>query len=53
MDALEMGNYGFYVWSSFALTFLVVVISDWRAREYHKQIYHDIEVRLKAHGDAK
>jgi heme exporter protein CcmD len=53
MDALEMGNYGFYVWSSFALTFLVAVISDWRARARHRQVYRDIEVRIKALGDAK
>ena len=48
MDALAMGNYGPYVWSCFALTLIVVVISDWRARTRHKQVYRDIEVRIKA-----
>ncbi|HNP64116.1 MAG TPA: heme exporter protein CcmD [Woeseiaceae bacterium] len=43
-----MGNYGIYVWSSFGLTVLVVVLSDWRARVRHKRIYRDIEVRIKA-----
>jgi heme exporter protein CcmD len=48
MDALAMGNYGIYVWSCFALTLIVVVFSDWRSRVRHKQVYRDIEVRIKA-----
>jgi hypothetical protein len=34
-----------------ALTFVIVVFSDWRARLRHKRIYRDIEVRLKALED--
>ena len=48
MDALAMGNYGIYVWSCFALTFVVVVIADWRSRVHHKRVYREIEVRIKA-----
>lgn len=48
MVDVGMGNYGIYVWSSFGLTVLVVVLSDWRARVRHKRIYRDIEVRIKA-----
>ncbi len=48
MENLGMGNYGVYVWSCFALTLVIVVLSDWRARLRHKRIYRDIEVRIKA-----
>jgi heme exporter protein CcmD len=48
MDALSMGSYGTYVWSCFALTLIVVVFSDWRAKVRHKRVYRDIEVRIKA-----
>jgi len=48
MDALEMGNYGIYVWSCFAITLAVIVISDVQARLRHKQVYRAIEVRIKA-----
>lgn len=48
MIDIGMGNYGVYVWTCFALTLIVVVLSDWRARVRHKRIYRDIEVRIKA-----
>ena len=48
MEALQMGNYGVYVWSCFGLTLAVVIFSDWRARLRHKRVYRDIEVRIKA-----
>mgnify|MGYP001815660286 FL=1 len=51
MDSFAMGGYGAYVWSCVALTFVIVVISDWRARLRHKRIYRDFEVRLKALED--
>ena len=51
MDIFTMGDYGAYVWSCVALTFVIVVISDWRARLRHKRIYRNIEVRLKALED--
>ena len=51
MDAITMGNYGLYVWSSFGLTFAVIILSDWRSRIHHNRIYRDIEVRIKALED--
>jgi len=48
VDGLAMDGYGAYVWTCFGLTLLVVVLSDWRARIRHKQVYRDIEVRIKA-----
>ena len=51
MDFFAMGGYGAYVWSCVALTFVIVLIIDWRARLRHKRIYREIEVRLKALED--
>ena len=48
MDTLAMGNYGVYVWSCFALTFAVIVLSEWYSRVRHRRVYRDIEVRIKA-----
>ncbi len=51
MDAFAMGGYGAYVWTCFILTAVVIIICDWRARLYHRRVYRDIEVRIKALGD--
>ncbi|MDX1500278.1 MAG: heme exporter protein CcmD [Woeseiaceae bacterium] len=51
MENLAMGDYGAYVWSCFALTAIVVVLVEWRARLRHRRVYRDIEVRIKALGD--
>ena len=51
MDALGMGGYGAYVWSSFLLGAAVLIICDWRARLRQRRVYRDIEVRIKALGD--
>ena len=48
MEALAMGKYGAYVWSCFALTFIVYIINEWRARARHRKVYREIEVRVKA-----
>jgi heme exporter protein CcmD len=48
MNGLALNSYGLYVWTCFGLTLFVVVFSDWRARVRHKQVYRDIEVRIKA-----
>ena len=48
MDALAMGSYGPYVWSCFGLALIVLLGSEWRARARHKQVYREIEVRIKA-----
>jgi heme exporter protein CcmD len=51
MEVFAMGGYGAYVWSSFILCTVVLVICDWRARRRQKMVYRDIEVRIKALGD--
>ena len=48
MEKLAMGGYGAYVWSCMALTFLVVAFIEWRARARHRDVYRDVEVRIKA-----
>lgn len=51
MEKLAMGGYGVYVWSCVALTVLIVVINEWRARARHRAVYRDVEVRIKAVED--
>ena len=53
MEVLAMGKYGAFVWSSFALTAVVLIICDWRARLWQRRVYRDIEVRIKALGDSQ
>jgi heme exporter protein CcmD len=48
-----MGSYGLYVWGCFALTILVLMICEWRARARHRDVYRDVEVRVKALGDTE
>ena len=48
MEALAMGDYGAYVWSSFGLMFIVVVISAVQARNRHHRALGDVVRRIKA-----
>ena len=48
MEVLTMGKYGAYVWTAFGLTFVVLLINEWRARARHSIVYREIEVRIKA-----
>ena len=48
MESLAMGSYGIYVWTCFGLALAVVVLSDWRARYRHRQVYKEIRTRVKA-----
>ncbi len=48
MEMFNMGDYGPYVWSCFGLTAFVVGIIEWRARQRHKIMAREIEVRLRA-----
>ena len=50
-EALSMGGYGAYVWSCYGLTLAVLIICEWRARSRHRQVYRDIEIRIKALGE--
>ncbi len=47
MELLAMGEYGAFVWSSFLLTLIVVVISMIQGKRRHRQITETITRRLK------
>ena len=47
MEILAMGAYGPFVWSSYLLTFIVVVISAVQGVRRHRQIAETITHRLK------
>lgn len=48
MQALAMGDYGAYVWSSFGLTLIVMVLCAVQVGRRHRQVLHDIKTRLRA-----
>ncbi len=48
MESLAMGDYGAYVWSSFGLTFAVIVICIVQARRRHVAVVDDIRTRMAA-----
>ncbi len=53
MEALAMGNYGAYVWTSFALTLIVMVACVVQARSRQARTYARIATRLKAMESAE
>lgn len=53
MEALQMGSYGAYVWSSFALTGIVMVACVFQARSNQVRTYRQIEARLRAMESAE
>ena len=48
VEAFQMGGYGAYVWSSFGLTLVVVVISAVQSRVRHHRALREITQRIKA-----
>ena len=50
-EALSMGRYGAYVWSSVGLTLLVFAINEWRTRARHRKVYRDVAMRIRAGKD--
>ena len=46
MEALAMGKYGVYVWTSFALALIVVLICAVQARRRHREVIRDIARRM-------
>ena len=48
MEALAMGGYGGYVWSSFGLTLIVVIICVVQVKQRHRHVFSDIRTRLRA-----
>ena len=47
MELLEMGAYGAFVWSSYGLTLIVIVISTIQGRRRHRQITNSIRQGLR------
>lgn len=47
-EALAMGDYGAYVWSSFGLTLIVMIICVVQARRRHTMIVKDVKMRIRA-----
>ena len=47
-EMLAMGDYGAYVWSSFGLTLIVLVICVMQVRRRHKAVFDDVRTRIKA-----
>ena len=48
MDILSMGGYGGYVWTSYALTAIVVVICYLQSRRRLRRIRDELKARLLA-----
>jgi heme exporter protein CcmD len=51
IEKLAMSGYGFYVWTSFVLALLIVLFNEWSARRRFRQVYREVEVRIKAIED--
>lgn len=47
MEVFAMGEYGSFVWSSYLLTLIVVVIGTVQGKRRHRQIKDTIRRRLK------
>lgn len=47
IEKLAMGNYGLYVWSSYALTLIVILVCSVQASRRHRAVYNDIVRRLR------
>ena len=47
-EILAMGEYGAYVWSSFGLTLIVLVVCVVQGRQRHKMVFNDVKARIRA-----
>ncbi len=47
-ETLAMGGYGAYVWSSVALTVIVLVLCAVLARRRHRKVLQDIRAQIGA-----
>lgn len=47
-EVLSMGGYAAYVWSSFGLTFAVLVICIVQGRSRHRKTIDDVKRRIRA-----
>ena len=47
-EALAMGGYGAYVWSSFGLTLIVLIVCVVQGRRRHSRVLHEVKTRMRA-----
>ena len=48
MELLSMGGYGAYVWTSYALTFGVVILCVAQGRRRHRRVLSELRTRLRS-----
>ena len=48
MEIFMMGKYSAYVWSSFGITAVVLIICVLQARRRHQNVLSDLRTRIKA-----
>jgi heme exporter protein CcmD len=53
MELLAMGKYGAYVWTSFGLALMVVVICLVQAQRRHSDVLRDIAKRIELMGNTE
>ena len=47
-EMLDMGNYGAYVWSSFGLTLIVLIVCAIQGKIRHKAVLNNVKTRISA-----
>jgi len=47
-EFLQMGGYALYVWSSFGMTALVVIIEVWQVRAKRQQVLENLRVQFES-----
>jgi len=48
IDKFAMGDYGAYIWSSYALTVIVIIVASVQGYLRHTKAVNDIRAYLKA-----
>lgn len=46
MEILAMGKYGAYVWSSFGITAIVLLVCVLQGRKLHKNVVNELRTRI-------
>ena len=52
MEVLSMGGYGAYVWTSYALTFGVLILCVAQGRRRHRRVFRELRARLRVDRSA-
>ncbi len=47
-EFLDMGGRGFYVWTSFGLTTLLVVLEIWRVRQQRREVLDSLRQQIES-----